>query len=105
LQAQFVRASICQHDLFQIRPEREWRCGKILKTPVLQADFRAPAESWLRLAQQTFAKWDARGCWREVSAGGLWVVPAFGLDAKTGGWTEGYARRATDRARRCWLVR
>ena len=70
--------------------------GEILKTPALQADFRVSAESWLRLAQQTFEKWDARGCWREVSAGGLWVVPAFGLDTKTGDWTEGYSRRATD---------
>jgi hypothetical protein len=24
------------------------------------------------------------------------VVPAFGLDAKTGGWTDGYARRVTN---------
>jgi len=31
-----------------------------------------------------------------VKEGGLWVVPAFGIDAKTGGWTDGYARRATD---------
>ena len=70
--------------------------GEILKTPVLQAQFRAPAKRWLRLAGQIFEKWDARGCWRSVPAGGLWVAPAFGLDAKTSHWTEGYARRATE---------
>jgi len=70
--------------------------GEILKTPALQANYRATAESWLRLAGQTFEKWDARGCWRDVPAGGLWVVPDWGMDLKTGNWTEGYAQRATN---------
>ena len=37
-----------------------------------------------------------RGCWREVKAGGLWVVPPFGIDRQTGKWTEGYQQRNTD---------
>jgi hypothetical protein len=70
--------------------------AEIQRTPALQANYGPRAAAWLRLAGQVFEKWDARGCWREVKVGGLWVVPAFGMDAKTGGWTGGYARRATD---------
>jgi hypothetical protein len=69
---------------------------EILKSPALKEKFGMRAEAWLKLAGRAFQKWDARGCWREVTDGGLWVVPAFGLDAKTGGWTDGYARRQTD---------
>jgi len=68
----------------------------ILKTPTLKEKFGPRAEAWLTLAGRIFEKWDARGCWREVKAGGLWVVPDFGIDAKTGGWTDGYVRRTTD---------
>ena len=67
----------------------------ILKTPALKAKFGTRAEGWLLLAGQVYAKWDARGCWREVKEGGLWVVPDFGIEAKTSGWTDGYARRKT----------
>ncbi len=70
--------------------------AEIQKTPALKEKFGAQAGAWLQLAGQIFVKWDSRGCWREVEAGGLWVVPAFGIDTKTGGWTDGYARRMTD---------
>jgi len=69
---------------------------EIMKAPALKEKFGSHAETWLNLADQIFEKWDARGCWREVKAGGLWVVPVFGIDPKTGGWADGYARRATD---------
>ncbi len=69
---------------------------KIRKTPALQAKYAGKAEEYLALAEQVFHKWDSRGCWREVKHGGLWVVPPFGIDAKTGQWTEEYARRKTD---------
>ncbi len=69
---------------------------EILKAPALRARFGSRAEAWLTLAGQVFEKWDARGGWREVKEGGLWVVPPFGLDQQTGQWTDGYARRATD---------
>ncbi len=68
----------------------------ILKTPNLKAKYGEKAHDYLRLSEQMFQKWDQRGCWREVGAGGLWVVPPFGIDKQTGQWTEGYARRKTD---------
>lgn len=69
---------------------------EILKVPTLNEKFGSHADAWLNLADRIFEKWDARGCWREFKAGGLWVVPGFGIDSKTGGWTDGYARRMTD---------
>jgi hypothetical protein len=68
----------------------------IRTTPALRDKYAARAQEYLALSEQVFEKWDTRGCWREVKEGGLWVVPPFGLDAKTGGWTEGYERRKTD---------
>ncbi len=85
----------------------------VLKTPSLQETFGPRAEAYLGLAEQVFEKWDSRGCWRNVTAGGLWVVPPFGIDSQTGKWTEGYARRDTDGFSNpankqnhvaCWLV-
>ena len=70
--------------------------GEIQATRALKEKFGPRADAWLKLAGQVFEKWDSRGCWREVTEGGLWVVPTFGIDAKTGRWTDGYARRATD---------
>jgi len=70
--------------------------GEIRRVDSLGAKFGSKAEAWLKLAEQIFSKWVARGCWREVKDGGLWVVPAFGIDQKTGQWTEGYARRNSD---------
>jgi len=70
--------------------------AEIQRTPALQAKFRPVAESWLRLAERTFEKWEARGCWRAVPEGGLWVVPDWGMDLQTGKWTDGYAQRATN---------
>jgi len=69
---------------------------EILKTPALKGKFDSQAQAYLRLAERVFEKWDSRGCWREIANGGLWVVPLFGIDPKTGQWTEGYARRNTD---------
>ena len=68
----------------------------ILKTPALKEKYGRKAEGYIRLAEQVFEKWDRRGCWREVKAGGLWVVAPFGIDRQTGKWTEGYSRRNTD---------
>lgn len=69
---------------------------EIRKIPALEQKFAAKADAWLELAQRTFDKWVARGCWREVKEGGLWVVPAFGIDPQTGKWTDGYERRNTE---------
>jgi hypothetical protein len=69
---------------------------KILKTPALKDKFGSRAQAWLGLAEQIFEKWVARGCWREVMDGGLWVAPEFAIDRQTGQWTSGYARRNVD---------
>jgi hypothetical protein len=68
----------------------------ILRDRTLKQKFGDMAQTWLELAESTFEKWFVRGCWREVKEGGVWVVPAFGMDRQTGQWTEGYARRTTD---------
>jgi hypothetical protein len=70
--------------------------GVILKTPALKAKYGEKARGYLRLAEQVYEKWDRRGCWREVRNGGLWVVPMFGIDRKTGGWTSGYAHKGVE---------
>jgi hypothetical protein len=70
--------------------------GEILKTPVLKEKLGGKAQEWIDLAGRIFEKWIARGCWREVKDGGLWVVPKFGIDRETGQWTEGYARRNSE---------
>ena len=68
----------------------------ILKTPSLKEKHGRKASGYLALAEKVFDKWDRRRCWREVKAGGLWVVPPFGIDRRTGQWTDGYQRRGTD---------
>lgn len=68
---------------------------EILRTPILKGKWGANAQGYLELAEQVFKKWDSRDCWREVKAGGVWVVPAFGIDGQTGEWSAGYANRKT----------
>jgi hypothetical protein len=67
--------------------------AEIARNSALQPQFGARADQWLKVAGQLFEKWDSRGCWREIKDGGVWVVPAFGVDPKTGKWTQGYERR------------
>lgn len=68
----------------------------ILRTGSLKAKYGDKATSYIALSEQMFAKWDSRGCWRQLKEGGVWVVPMFGIDKANGKWTEGYARRDTD---------
>ncbi len=70
--------------------------AEIQKTRALTKKFGSRADAWLKVAGQVFEKWDSRSCWRDVPEGGLWVVPEFGIDAKTGQWSDGYARRKTE---------
>jgi hypothetical protein len=70
--------------------------AKVRRDPALQAKFGVTTDRWVQLAESTFDKWIARGCWREVKEGGVWVVPTFGMDQQTGQWTEAYARRGID---------
>jgi hypothetical protein len=87
--------------------------GEILKDPVLKEKFGPKAAAYVRLAESVFEKWIARGCWREVDDGGVWVVPTFGIDRQGNKWTEGYDRRNTDGFSNpankqnhiaCWLI-
>ena len=86
---------------------------EILKSPRLKEKHGPKAGEYLKLAEQTFQKWDSRGCWREVKEGGVWVVPPFGIDPQTGKWTEGYEKRTIDGFSHpankesfiaCWLI-
>jgi len=68
--------------------------GEILKTPELKAKYGAKAESYVKLAERVFEKWDQRGAWRPADGGGMVpVVLPFGLAANTGTWTPGYVTR------------
>ena len=68
----------------------------ILRTPALKAKYGDKAREYLSLSEEMYQKWDSRGCWRETKDGGVWVVPTFGIDKKTGKWTDGYSKRAVD---------
>ena len=71
--------------------------GEILKAPALKAKYGPKAEQYVRLSEQVFEKWSARGAWRDVCpTRGVWVVLPFGFDPKSGKWTAGYDRRTTD---------
>lgn len=67
--------------------------AEIRSNPSLRAKYGAKATGYLKLAETEFQKWDHRGCWRKSGSGGVWVVPEFGIDARTGGWTAAYAKR------------
>lgn len=67
--------------------------ARIRKDAALTARYGDKAGAWIRLAEQVFEKWDARGAWRETDAGGIWVVLPFGLDRAAGRWTDGYTAR------------
>ena len=70
--------------------------GQVQKTPALKAKYGAKAAEYLKLSEQMYDKWIARGAWRDVKEGGLLVVPTFGLDTTTNKWTEGYDQRKVD---------
>ncbi|MGH6857575.1 MAG: hypothetical protein ACRECP_08035 [Methylocella sp.] len=66
----------------------------ILRTPALEARYGAKAESYVKLSQSIFEKWDKRGAWRRTEGDGIIsVVLPFGIAPATGGWTDGYATR------------
>jgi len=67
--------------------------GEVLVTPKLKEKYGAKAEGYIELAERVFEKWDKRGAWREAKGGAISVVLPYGIDAGTGRWTEGYARR------------
>ena len=69
--------------------------ARIRATPTLQSRWGSRADAYIKFAEEIFRKWDSRDCWRAVAAGGLWIVPQFGIDLQTGKWSAGYAQRKT----------
>jgi hypothetical protein len=70
--------------------------AEILKNPALEPTWGDRARDQIDFAGQIFKKWDSRDCWRPVKDGGVWVLPAFGVDRRNPDkWSEGYARRKT----------
>lgn len=67
--------------------------GAIQKDLGLRRTYGAKANAYLTMAKRIFEKWDARGAWRDVPTGGIWVVPEFGLTPGGTAWTDGYASR------------
>ncbi len=65
----------------------------IMRTPALKSKYGDKAQQYLALSEETYQKWDSRGCWRETEQGGVWVVPTFGIDRKTAKWTDGYTKK------------
>ena len=83
--------------------------GVILHDPALKEKYGAKAASYIQLAKVIYQKWDQRGVWRMVDTeypkgepmvddhlvliARISVVLPFGIDQKTGKWTDGYATR------------
>jgi hypothetical protein len=67
---------------------------QMLKTPSLAEKYSARAKSYIKLAEQVFEKWDKRGAWRDTAGGGMITVELpFGIDKKTGAWTDSFEKR------------
>ncbi|HZR18647.1 MAG TPA: hypothetical protein VFE51_15245, partial [Verrucomicrobiae bacterium] len=69
--------------------------AEVRRNSGLSVKWRPQADRYVEFAEETFRKWDSRDCWREVKQGGLWVVPAYGIDPRTGKWSAGYDQRKT----------
>ena len=69
---------------------------KILRDNSLQFGYGEKTRSYIAFAKRIFQKWVSRDCWRPVKNGGVWVVPAFGIDKKSPAkWSKGYDQRKT----------
>ena len=67
---------------------------EILKNPALKEKYGAKAEHYIKNSEQIFEKWDKRGAWRDTEGGGVvTIVLPFGIDDKSGRWTDGYQNR------------
>jgi hypothetical protein len=68
--------------------------SQILMVPALKERFGSKAAGYIRLSEKIFEKWDRRGAWRNTQGGGMIsLVLPFGIDQKTGTWTDGYDKR------------
>ena len=63
--------------------------GEMIKNPALKEKYGAKGESYLKLAEQLYAKWVERGGWRETKDGGMIsVVLPYGMDAAHQKWID-----------------
>src|SRR5262249_20224864 len=68
--------------------------SEILRNAALKDKYGAKALGYIEVSEQVFKKWDSRGSWRLTEDGGIiTVVLPFGIDKKTGTWTDGYDKR------------
>jgi hypothetical protein len=68
--------------------------SEVLRNQDLKEKYGAKALGYIEVSEQVFKKWDSRGIWRQTDDGGIIsVVLPFGIDKKTGGWTDGYDNR------------
>jgi hypothetical protein len=65
----------------------------IVRTPALSARYSGKANVYLKRAQAIFEKWDKRGAWRPSGDGVMTVVLPFGIEVRTGQWTEGFREK------------
>lgn len=89
---------------------------EILDSSTLAPKYGEKARGYLKLSEEVFEKWDKRGAWRPTEGGDMiTVVLPFGIDEKTGKWTEGYEKRNAPgngfshpdnkaNATACWLL-
>ncbi len=55
--------------------------GEMIKNPALKEKYGAKGESYLKFAEQIYAKWVERGGWRETKGGGMISVTLpYGMD-------------------------
>ena len=67
--------------------------GEMIKNPALKDKYGAKGESYLKFAEQIYAKWAERGGWRETKDGGMIsLVLPYGMDPTHQKWI-GYDTR------------
>ncbi len=62
---------------------------EMIKNPALKEKYGAKGESYLKLAEQLYAKWVERGGWRETQDGGMIpLVLPYGMDPANRKWID-----------------
>ena len=69
--------------------------GEMIKNPALKEKYGAKGESYLKFAEQIYAKWIERGGWRETAGGGMISVTLpYGMDPANRRWIDFATRNA-----------
>ena len=67
--------------------------AEILRDPGLMQRYGKSARRFIDTATHLYKKWDERGAWRPAGVGMVAVNLPYGIDQRTGRWTENYNRR------------